>query len=128
LTVAKILLVEDDPSLSETVSQWLMFEGHMVECAFTGPEAIEQLRFDRFDIVVMDWHIPDLTGLEVCKQFRSTGGTTPILMLSGNDGAADRQEGLKSGASDYLKKPFQLKELSARLAKLLQCGQQQAAG
>lgn len=117
--MAKILLVEDDPCLSETVSQWLQFEKHMVETAFTGPEAVEQLRFETFDIIVMDWHIPEMTGIEVTKQYRSGGGTTPILMLSGNDTSAERQEGLKAGANDYLKKPFHLKELSVRLQKLL---------
>jgi len=126
--MAKILLVEDDTCLSETVCQWLTFEKHIVETAFSGPEALEQLRFDTFDIVVMDWHIPELTGIEVCKQFRSAGGTTPILMLSGNDGAADRQEGMRAGASDYLRKPFQLKELSARMKKLIEQAQQQPAG
>lgn len=117
--MAKILLVEDDPCLSETISQWLMFETHQVETAFTGPEAIEQLKYDTFDIIVMDWHIPEITGVEVCRRFRSVGGTTPVLMLSGNDGAAERQAGLQSGANDYLKKPFQLKELSVRLGRLL---------
>ncbi len=123
--MAKILLVEDDPCLSETVSQWLIFETHQVETAFTGPEAWEQLQFDTFDIIVMDWHIPDITGVEVCKKFRSAGGTTPILMLSGNDSAAERQTGLQSGANDYLKKPFQLKELSQRLKQLLNQPQKQ---
>ncbi len=118
--MAKILLVEDDHCLSETVSQWLLFENHIVETAFTGPEAAEQLRFDTFDIIVMDWHIPEITGLEVCKQYRTNGGTTPILMLSGSDTSAERNEGLRAGANDYLKKPFHLKELSSRLAKLLQ--------
>lgn len=117
--MAKILLVEDDPCLSETVCQWLTFEKHMVETAFTGTEAVEQLQFDSFDIIVLDWHIPGLTGLEVCRKFRSVGGTTPILMLSGSDTSAERQEGLKAGANDYLKKPFHLKELSQRLNKLL---------
>ncbi|HEY9719603.1 MAG TPA: response regulator [Trichormus sp.] len=117
--MAKILLVEDDPCLSETVSQWLQFEKHMVETAFTGPEAVEQLRFGTFDIVVLDWHIPEINGLDVCRQYRSAGGKTPILMLSGNDTSAERQEGLRAGADDYLKKPFHLKELSVRLQKLL---------
>lgn len=117
--MAKILLVEDDPCLSETVAQWLTFEKHMVETAFTGPEAVEQLNFETFDIIVMDWHIPEMTGIEVTKQYRTKGGTTPILMLSGNDTTAERQEGLRAGANDYLKKPFHLKELSQRLQKLL---------
>jgi OmpR-family two-component system manganese-sensing response regulator len=117
--MARILLVEDDPCLSETVSQWLSYQQHSVETATTGLEAVEQLRFDTFDIIILDWHIPELSGIEVCKQFRSTGGTTPILMLSGNDSASERQTGLHAGATDYLKKPFQLKELTNRMQKLL---------
>jgi len=117
--MAKILLVEDDQCLSETVCQWLNFQKHNVETAATGTEAVEQLRFDAFDIIILDWHIPELSGIEVCKLFRSAGGTTPILMLSGNDSAAERDTGLHAGASDYLKKPFQLKELSSRVQKLL---------
>src|SRR5262245_38465995 len=126
--MAKILLVEDDPCLAETVGQWLMFEQHIVETALSGSEAIEQLRFDTFDIIVMDWHIPDYTGVEVCKMFRSAGGTTPILMLSGSDSGSERQQGLAAGANDFLKKPFQLKELSARLQKLLNENQRQFTG
>jgi len=117
--MAKVLLVEDDPCLCETVSQWLSFQKHNVETATTGLEAVEQLRFDTFDIIVMDWHIPELSGIEVCKRFRSAGGITPILMLSGSDSAAERQVGLSAGATDYLKKPFQLKELTIRMQKLL---------
>lgn len=118
--MSKILLVEDDPCLSEMVSQWLMFQAHQVVTACTGPEALEQLRFNTFDLVLMDWQIPEITGVDVCRLFRSTGGTTPILMLSGNGTAAERQTGLQSGVNDYLRKPFQLNELSTRLKQLLQ--------
>jgi DNA-binding response OmpR family regulator len=117
--MANVLLIEDDESLSETVKQWLMFEKHNVETAATGYDAVEQLRFGKFDIVLMDWQLPEMTGIEICKQYRAGGGTTPIMMLSGNDSAAERQMGLDSGANDYMRKPFKLKDLSERMTKLL---------
>jgi DNA-binding response OmpR family regulator len=117
--MANVLLIEDDESLSETVKQWLMFEKHNVETAATGYDAVEQLRFGTFDIVLMDWQLPEMTGIEICKQYRASGGTTPIMMLSGNDSAAERQMGLDSGANDYMRKPFKLKDLSERMTKLL---------
>ncbi|HEY9734428.1 MAG TPA: response regulator transcription factor [Drouetiella sp.] len=117
--MARVLLVEDDESLSETVKQWLLFEKHAVETAATGYDAIEQLRFGEFDIVLMDWQLPEMTGIEICKQYRAGGGKTPIMMLSGNDSAAERQMGLDSGANDYMRKPFKLKDLSERMNKLI---------
>ena len=117
--MAKILLVEDDSCLS-TVNQWLTFQKHTVETALTGLEtAMEQLNYDTFDIVILDWHLPDLTGLEICRRLRAQGGTTPVLMLSGNDSPKEHQEGLSAGANCYLKKPFQLKDLSWHLQQLL---------
>ncbi|HEY9787736.1 MAG TPA: response regulator [Candidatus Obscuribacterales bacterium] len=123
----RVLLAEDDTFLSEQIRQWLEFEKFIVDAVFTGPEAVEHLQFETYDIVVLDGHLPGMDGLEVCKQFRSTGGTTPILMLSGRDTAQDKQAGLAAGANDYLLKPFHLKELSARLKKLISTSQEPAA-
>jgi DNA-binding response OmpR family regulator len=117
--MAKVLLIEDDDSLAETVAQWLQFEKHSVEVAMTGFEAVEQLRFGVYDIVLMDWQLPEMTGIEICKLYRQNGGKQPIIMLSGNDTAAERQMGLDAGANDYLRKPFKLNELSQRMSKLL---------
>lgn len=117
--MANILLIEDDDSLSETVRQWLVYEKHNVETAATGYDAVEQLKFGTFDIVLMDWQLPEMTGIEICKQYRAEGGTTPILMLSGNDSSVEKKTGLDAGANDYLRKPFKLKELSERINKLL---------
>ena len=117
--MANILLIEDDESLSETVKQWLVYEKHQVETAGTGYDAVEQLRFGEFDIILMDWQLPEMTGIEICKQYRADGGKIPILMMSGNDSSAEKQMGLDAGANDYLRKPFKLKELSERINKLL---------
>lgn len=117
--MARILVVEDDEDLSERLKDWLLFEKHIVETVFSGPEAVEHLQFGQYDIIVLDWHLPGMDGPDVCKQYRASGGATPILMLTGRDGAAAKVAGLEAGANDFLAKPFHLKDLSARLAKLL---------
>jgi len=117
--MAKILLVEDDEDLATTVSEWLGFEHHTVEFVRNGVDARERLRMCTYDIIILDWNLPDITGVEICKKFRSDQGVTPIIMLTGKSSIADREEGLDSGADDYLTKPFAMKELSARLRALL---------
>ncbi len=116
----KVLLVEDDVNLSDTVKEWLLYEQFDVETAHSGPEAMEQLEFSTFDLVILDWHLPGMDGIDICKNYRAAGGTTPIIMLTGMDNAEERQAGLRAGANDYLKKPFKLKELSQRLKSLLE--------
>jgi DNA-binding response OmpR family regulator len=118
--MAKILVVEDDPDLSERLKDWLTFQKHDVELVYTGPEALENLQFGEFDIAVLDWTLPGMDGPDVCKEYRKAGGTKPILMLTGHDSAEAKATGLAAGANDFLIKPFHLKELSARLETLLQ--------
>lgn len=115
----KILLVEDDAQLAETVKQYLIFHKFNVKAVDNGTDAFEQLQFSKFDLVVLDWNLPGMDGVDICKKFREIGGTTPIMMLSGNDTGDDRQQGLSAGANDYMKKPFEFKELTERLKKLL---------
>jgi DNA-binding response OmpR family regulator len=117
--VAKVLVVEDDLGLCRMVKDWLTFEHHMVETANTGDEGLEKLQFYQYDVVVLDWELPEMTGIDICKQFRSKGGTTPILMLTGKGTIVDKETGFDAGADDYLTKPFHMKELSARLKALL---------
>jgi DNA-binding response OmpR family regulator len=117
--MAKILLVEDDEDLATTVSEWLSFEHHTVESVRNGTDARERLRMCTYDIIILDWNLPDVSGIEICKKFRADQGTTPIIMLTGKSSIAEREEGLDSGADDYLTKPFAMKELSARLRALL---------
>ncbi|HNB22177.1 MAG TPA: response regulator [Candidatus Melainabacteria bacterium] len=117
--MARILIAEDDQFLSDQIRQWLEFEKFIVDAVYTGPEACEHLQFETYDVVVLDGHLPGMDGIDICKKFRSDGGTTPILMLSGRDQAKDKQAGFEAGANDYLLKPFHLKDLSARLRKLL---------
>ena len=117
--MAKILLVEDDKALCGTVQKWLTHEHHLVEAVDNGEQALENLKFYKYDLVVLDVNLPKMSGLDVCKQFRQSGGVTAILMLTGRDAIDDKEKGLDSGADDYLTKPFHLKELSARVRALL---------
>jgi DNA-binding response OmpR family regulator len=113
------LIVEDDRQLSALVVDFLQGQGHLPEPVYTGTDGAEQLRFYKFDLVIMDWDLPGMSGVEVCRQYRNEGGQTPILMLTGKNTVDEKEAGLDSGADDYLTKPFHLKELAARMRAIL---------
>lgn len=115
----KILVVEDEPEILVTVEQWLRSDNHIVDTASSGTEAIELLTLMQYDIVVLDWGLPGMSGIEVLKRFRAGGGTTPVIMLTGKQTLEEKETGLDSGCDDYLTKPFQLRELSARIRSVL---------
>lgn len=117
--MAKILLVEDDLGLSRMVRDWLTFEHHLVETAHNGSDGLDKLQFYQYDLVILDWELPGMHGPDIAREFRSKGGTTPILMLTGKGTIADKESGFEAGADDYLTKPFHMKELSMRLRALL---------
>lgn len=117
--MAKILLVEDDLDLANTVRTFLMFEHHTVEHLKNGQEAHEHLRTFQYELIVLDWTLPGMSGVDILRRFRELGGTTPVIMLTGHDTVEEKERGLDSGADDYLTKPFQLKELGARVRALL---------
>ncbi|HEY9784525.1 MAG TPA: response regulator transcription factor [Candidatus Obscuribacterales bacterium] len=117
--MAKILVVEDDPSVSGTINDWLTSQLHVVEIAATGNEAVELLEAYPYDLIVLDLHLPDIDGLEILKKYRNGGGTAPVLILTGRQSVSDRERGLDAGADDYLCKPFHVRELSARLRALM---------
>lgn len=117
--MAKILLVEDDLGLQRMVRDWLTFEHHLVETADNGRDGMDKLQFYEYDLVILDWELPSMTGIEICKAFRTQGGTTPVLLLTGKGTISDKESGFEAGADDYLTKPFHLKELSLRLRSLL---------
>jgi DNA-binding response OmpR family regulator len=117
--MAKILVVEDDRQLSNLIVDWLKGEGHLPEAVVKGTDGLEYLRSFKFDLVILDWDLPGLSGLDVCREFRNEGGKTPILMLTGKTHIDEKAVGLDSGADDYLTKPFHFKELGARLRALL---------
>lgn len=117
--MAKILIVEDDKPLSELIVDWLTGEKHTPEPVYEGLEGLQRLKFYKYDVIILDWELPGMSGPEICNQFRQGGGQTPILMLTGKKEVEDKATGLDSGADDYLTKPFHMVELSARLRALL---------
>lgn len=117
--MAKILLVEDEPGLSGAIQAWLSDEFHVVEIAINGKEALEKVAAAQYDIILLDWMLPELSGIEVCQTYRSRGGVAPVLILTAKKSLLSKEIGLDSGADDYLTKPFHLRELSARIRALL---------
>jgi Response regulators consisting of a CheY-like receiver domain and a winged-helix DNA-binding domain len=117
--MAKILIVEDDLAVCGVIESWLTFERHVVECAQTGEHALQLLAEFPYDAIILDWGLPDTSGIEVLREFRSKGGRTPVLLLTGKGSVREKEEGLDGGADDYLTKPFDVKELSARVRALL---------
>jgi two-component system phosphate regulon response regulator OmpR len=114
----RILLVEDDARLAEMVSEYLGEAGYRVSVAGSGLVGLERLAHEPFDALVLDLSLPDIDGLEVCRQLRAKSDT-PLLMLTARGDATDRIVGLEIGADDYLPKPFQPRELLARLRAIL---------
>jgi two-component system OmpR family response regulator len=117
--VAKILIVEDDVQLSEIVARWLTNEHHVPECVEDGEEALSRLKHYAYELVILDWHLPGMQGIDVLTSFRAAGGRTPVLMLTGKRSVEEKMQGLDGGADDYLTKPFHGKELTARVRALL---------
>lgn len=117
--MSRILIVEDEEGLSGAIKEWLEEEFYVVKVVADGLEAVELLKSSVFELIILDLMLPGLSGIEVCKQFRSLGGKTPILMLTAKSTMLAKEEGLDSGADDYLTKPCNLRELSARVRALL---------
>ena len=120
--MAKILVVEDDQDVCRVVCNSLSYDHHTVEAVHDGNSALERLGAYNYDLIVLDWQLPGISGVEVLKQFRASGGDTCILMLTGRAGIADKESGLDAGADDYLTKPFLTRELLARVRALLRRG------
>ena len=115
----KILVVDDEPAVRESLRRALRLEGYEVDLAGDGQEALESMRSNGVDAMILDVSMPRLDGLETCRRLRSEGSALPVLMLTARDEVADRVAGLDAGADDYVVKPFALEELLARLRALL---------
>lgn len=117
----KILLVEDDLALVSALSHGLKKQGYVVDALMDGTQAKKrfQLARDAYDLAILDYMLPDISGIEVCKYARSMHIRTPILMLTGKTAVEDKVEALDAGADDYLTKPFSTEELVARIKALL---------
>lgn len=116
----RILLVEDEPDLGAIIERTLVREKYIVDWMKDGEAAWECLQspWAQYTIIIVDWLLPKLSGLDLCKRLRETGSTLPILMLTARDRIEDRVKGLDAGADDYLVKPFSNAELLARLRAL----------
>ena len=115
----RILVVDDEPSVRESLERALRLDGYEVELAGDGTQAVAKVRARAPDAVVLDVLMPFMDGVQVCRRIRADGYDTPILILTARDGVSDRVSGLDAGADDYLAKPFALEELQARLRALL---------
>jgi two-component system, OmpR family, alkaline phosphatase synthesis response regulator PhoP len=114
-----ILLVEDEEGLRMTLSDRLRSEGYLVDFAVDGNEGLDKATALPFDLIILDIMLPHRSGLDVCRQVRGAGLTTPILLLTARDQTVDKVVGLKLGADDYVTKPFDTLELMARVEALL---------
>ena len=122
MAATSVLLADDDVRLRQFLELELREEGYAVRSCGDGIGALTQIRQEPPDLLVLDWMLPDLSGVEVCQRLRSTGVQMPVLMLTGRDAVKDRVEALDAGADDYLVKPFSIEELLARLRALARRG------
>jgi two-component system alkaline phosphatase synthesis response regulator PhoP len=114
-----ILIVEDEEALRMTLSDRLHSEGYLVDCAADGVEGFERATHEPYDLIILDIMLPRRNGFDVCRDIRQAGLITPILMLTARDQMVDKVIGLKIGADDYVTKPFEMMELTARIEALL---------
>jgi DNA-binding response OmpR family regulator len=115
----KALVLEDDPKIGRFVAQILREEGYAVDQCATGADALRLAELGGYDLIVLDWVVPDIDGLSVCRELRRAGVVTPVLMLSARGLVSERVLGLETGADDYLVKPFEVEELVARARALV---------
>ena len=112
---ARLLIVDDDPELRVFLRTELEIEGYACTEAGSGKQALMQLRESRWDLLLLDWTLPDFSGVEICRRLRGSDDQTPVLMLTARDDVRERVEALDAGADDYLTKPFSIEELLARV-------------
>ena len=115
----KILIIEDAPAIRMALEDDFKFEGYQIDSAATGPEGLEKAMDLDLDIIILDLMLPELNGLEICKELRRRDIGTPIIMLTARSQEFDKVLGLELGADDYVTKPFSLFELRARVKALL---------
>ena len=115
----RVLIAEDDPGVQRFVARGLKEQAYAVDIASTGDDALVQAEINTYDLIILDVMLPGLSGFEVCRRLRESGQHVPVLMLTARDAVEDRVTGLDHGADDYLTKPFEFRELLARLRALL---------
>jgi DNA-binding response OmpR family regulator len=116
---SKILLLEDDINLSETIEEFLQDEGYEVSHVYDGDSAEEVIYEEKFDILLLDVNVPGLNGFELLKKIREEGNETPAIFITSLNSTDDLSDGYESGCDDYIRKPFELKELLLRVQSIL---------
>ncbi len=124
----RVLLIEDNRRLSDSLRATLVEDGYAVDVAYDGVDGEDMAVFTAYDVIILDVMLPKRDGIQVCRSVRDQKITTPILMLTARDALDDRVQGLDSGADDYLVKPFEIKELRARLRALMRRNAPSKAG
>ncbi|RTL39206.1 MAG: response regulator transcription factor [Candidatus Melainabacteria bacterium] len=117
--MSKILTVDDDKELTNALKLYLTSLGQLVEVCDNGEDALQLLSSFDYDVIILDWSLPGISGHDVCKTFRERGGQTPIIFLTGKEHVSFLETALDSGADDYMVKPFEVRELFARIKTLL---------
>lgn len=115
----RILIVEDEKELADSLSQFLKNQNHTTEVVMTASDANFRLSTYDYDVVILDIGLPDDTGLSVLRKYRSDGGQTPVIFLTGQTEISIKEEGLDCGADDYVTKPYDVRELAARVRAIL---------
>lgn len=111
----RLLIIEDEPGIAGFLKDGLEEEYFAVDIAYDGKSGLDMALINEYDLIIVDWMIPAISGIEVCRQVRKTGNTVPILFLTAKDTLEDVIFGLDAGANDYIKKPFEFEELLARI-------------
>jgi DNA-binding response OmpR family regulator len=119
----RVLVAEDDEGLRSVLERGLRENGYAVDAVFDGEQALRYLDTYEYEVAILDWRMPKLSGLEVIRRLRLRGAALPVLMLTARDAASDRVVGLDEGADDYLVKPFDFSELLARVRALQRRGE-----
>ncbi len=108
-------MVDDDPEIRRELGNLLAGQGWSVDSVSCAEDCLRFLEKSKFDLILLDWKLPDRSGLEICTQFRQSGGTTPIIFVTGDESIDNKESGLDAGGDDYITKPFEARELLARI-------------
>lgn len=117
--MARILVIEDDPIACQLLRDWLDSQLHVVDVAYTGADGYELALSNCYDLLLVDWELPDFSGIEVLDRLRAKQQDAPVLILTGRRSIDEKEIGFGAGADDYLTKPFELRELTLRIQALL---------
>jgi DNA-binding response OmpR family regulator len=123
--MAKVLVIEDDLDLAQTVERYLKGEGFNVDRVGDGNEAASYISAYPYDLILLDWQLPGRSGVEILRDIRSRGLTTPVIMVTGLGSIDNKEKGLETGADDYITKPYEMRELLARVRSVLRRSQGQ---